>query len=112
MKNLKKNLEFTAKKLPKLATNNWRLLMPSLDENHFLIYQNWINYRSSIREDAERLPECLRLLSKITSQYITEIDYECGSVNEEADAKIRAQEELVNPQIAKLNNDYKRKIKA
>ena len=57
------------------------------------------------------LPECSRLLNKITSQYITELNYEASAATEETDAKIRAQEELVNPKIAKLNKDYKAKIK-
>ena len=60
-----------------------------------------------MREEAERLPECIRLINKTTSQYITEIDYEAEAVKEETDAKIRAQEELVNPQIAKLNKEYR-----
>ena len=57
------------------------------------------------------LPECTRLLNKITSQYITELNYEASAAAEEIDAKKRAQEELVNPKIAKLNKDYKAKIK-
>jgi hypothetical protein len=57
------------------------------------------------------LPECAKLLNKITSQYITELNYEASATTEETDAKIRAREELVNPKIAKLNKDYKAKIK-
>jgi hypothetical protein len=67
--------------------------------------------QSQLREESERLPECIRLVNKTTIQYITEIDYEAAAAKEEADAKIKAQEELVNPQIAKLNKDYNRKIK-
>jgi hypothetical protein len=67
--------------------------------------------QASLREDAEKLPEILRFINRTTSQYVTEINYDSEAVKEEADAKIKAQEEIVNPQIAKLNSEYKHKIK-
>ncbi len=66
---------------------------------------------SGLREEVEMLPECSKLMNKITSQYITELNYEASAATEETDAKIRAQEELANPKIAKLNKEYKAKIK-
>ena len=66
--------------------------------------------QSFLREDAQRLSECLRLINKTTSQYITELDYAAEAVKDEANAKIKAQEELVNPQVTKLNSEYKRQI--
>ena len=66
--------------------------------------------QSFLREDAERLSECLRLINKTTSQFITELDYAAEAVRDETNAKIKAQEEFVNPQIAKLNSKYKRQI--
>jgi hypothetical protein len=66
--------------------------------------------QSFFKEDAERLPECLRRLNKTTSQFITELNYAAEAVADEANAKIKAQEELVNPQIAKINSQYKRQI--
>jgi hypothetical protein len=87
-------------------------LSPTLDENTiFSLIAMFGKLQSSIREEVEMLPECSRLLNKITSQYITELNYEASAATEETDAKIRAQEELVNPKIAKLNKDYKAKIK-
>jgi hypothetical protein len=62
------------------------------------------------RDEALKLPECVRLVNKTTGQYITELDYEAEAVTEEMDAKIRALEEFVNPQLAKINKDYKVKI--
>jgi hypothetical protein len=62
-------------------------------------------------EDAAKLSECLRLMKKTTNQYVTEIDYEAVAAKEEADAKIKAQQEFINPQITKLNREYSRKIK-
>ena len=66
--------------------------------------------QSFLGEEAERLSECLRLINKTTNQFITELDYEAEAVRDEANAKIKAQEEFVNPQIAKLNSEHKRQI--
>ena len=87
-------------------------LSPTLEETAITdMISEFDKLQSQLREEAERLPECIRLVNKTTSQYITEINYEAEAAKEEADAKIKAQEELVNPQINKLNKDYKRKIK-
>ena len=40
------------------------------------------------------------------------MDYAAQAVKDEATAKIKAQEELINPQIVKLNRDYKKRIAA
>ncbi len=94
------------------SQTNGGLLLPTLDENTVSsMIAEFDKLQTTIREDAETLPECLRLVNRTTSQYITEIDYEAAAVKEETDAKIRAQEELVNPQIAKLNKEYRGKIK-
>jgi hypothetical protein len=66
--------------------------------------------QSFLREDAQRLSECLRLINKTTSQYITELDYAAEAARDEANAKIKAQEEFVTPQITKLNSEYKHQI--
>ncbi len=66
--------------------------------------------QSFLKEDSERLSECLRLVNKTTSQYITELDYAAEAVRDEANAKIKAQEEFVTPKIAKLNSEYKHQI--
>jgi hypothetical protein len=91
---------------------NFVPLSPTLDENtisSFLIM--FSKLQSDLIEEVEMLPECARLLNKTTSQYITELSYEASAATEETAAKIRAEEELVNPKIAKLNKDYKAKIK-
>jgi hypothetical protein len=68
--------------------------------------------QSGIREDVDRLKECLRRLSKTTSQYITEIDYAAEDVRDEAEARIKALEEVINPKIATLNSEHKKRIAA
>ena len=68
--------------------------------------------QSSLREDAQRLSECQRLINKTTSQFITELNYAAEAVRDETNAKIKALEEFVSPRIAKLNSGYKKQITA
>jgi len=90
---------------------NLTLLNPTLEESTISSMLSELSkLRLFFKEDADRLPECLRLLTKITSQFATELEYAAQAVEDEANAKIRASEELVNPQIAKLNSDYKHRI--
>lgn len=94
------------------AQANAALLSPALDEPTISsMLTEFDKLQTGLKEETERLPECTRLVNKTTSQYVTELDYEAAAAKEEIDAKIRAQEELVNPKIALLNKDYKRKIK-
>ena len=90
---------------------NLALLKPALEEYAISSMLSELGkLQLFFKEDSDRLPECLRLISKITSQYATDLEYTAQAVKDEANAKIRAREELVNPQIAKLNSDYKHKI--
>src|SRR5665647_1029772 len=87
-------------------------LSPTLDENTISsLIAMFGKLQSGLREEVEMLPECTRLLNKITSQHITELNYEASAAAKETDAKKRAQEEIVNPKITKLTKDYKAKIK-
>jgi hypothetical protein len=87
------------------------LLTPTLEESTVAsMITEMDKLQSFFKEDAEKLPECIRLINKVTSQYVTELDYAAQAVRDEANAKIKAQEELVNPQIATLNTEYKRKV--
>ncbi len=94
------------------AQANAALLLPALEEPAISSTLAELDkLQSGLREESVRLLDCTRIVNKTTSQYITELDYEAAAAKEEADAKIRAQEELVNPKIANLNKQYKRKIK-
>ncbi len=94
------------------AQTNVTLLLPTLEETAIAsMLLEFDKVQTQLREEAEMLPECIGLINKTTSQYITEINYETAAAKEETDAKIKAQEELVNPQISKLNKDYSHKIR-
>ncbi|HSQ48671.1 MAG TPA: hypothetical protein VLL96_03190 [Candidatus Deferrimicrobiaceae bacterium] len=109
----RQEFEVYRKETAEVSSKNWGLLLPSLDEATISAQLSELDkLKNAIREDAQRLPECLRLINKTTGQFITEIDYESAASTEEADAKIKAQEQIVNPQIALLNKNYTRKMKA
>ncbi|MCW3999094.1 MAG: hypothetical protein NWE93_02515 [Candidatus Bathyarchaeota archaeon] len=88
------------------------VLTPLLVEKHITSTLSELDKLQALfREDAEKLPECSRFIAKTTGQYMTEIDYEAAAAKDEADAKIKALEEFINPQVAKLSKEYHRKIK-
>jgi hypothetical protein len=62
-----------------------------------------------LKVEQDNLSDCLHLLEKTTSQYITEIEYETTAATEEANAKIKAQAEFINPLIAELKKTYSKK---
>jgi hypothetical protein len=91
---------------------NAAMFSPALEENAILsMLSEFDKLKASLREEAQRLQECTKLVNLTTSQYITELEYEVAAVKEEADAKIRAQEEIIKPKISQLTKDYKAKIK-
>jgi hypothetical protein len=88
------------------------LLAPTLDEEKISTsLTDFDKLQSQLRDNQTKLAECLSLLRKTSSQYITEIEYEIISATEEANAKIKAQAEFINPQIAAFKKTYSKKIK-
>ena len=86
------------------------LLLPVIEESAISAMLSELDkLKASLIEDQVKLSESLKLL-KNYEPYISEIDFE-AAVKDEADAKIKAQEEFVKPQIAKLTKEYNRKIK-
>lgn len=67
---------------------------------------------ANLSADNDVLKESLKLIKETTSQYLSEIEFEATAVKEEADAKIKATQEFVNPEIVRLTRQYHRKIKA
>ena len=92
-------------------TGSYALLPPMLEEAAISSsLAEIVDLQATAREDAEKLAECLRLINRTTNQYVTELDYAAEAVKDEANAKIKAQEEFINPKIAALNSQYKRRI--
>ncbi len=105
--------EFTAyyKEAAEITTST-PLLTPILEEREISnTLLDLEKLQTFLKADADKLSECLRILNKTTRQYLTELDYEAAAAREEADAKIKAQEEFVKPQIARIIKEYNSKIK-
>jgi hypothetical protein len=88
------------------------LLTPMLEESTISANLNEMDkLQTYFREEYDRLREILSLISKITSQHIADIEYEAEAAREEVNAKIKAQEEFINPKISKVVKKYKKIIK-
>jgi hypothetical protein len=93
-------------------TANAATLPPLLDEQTITATLAELDKLLSFyADDGAKLQDCIKQVKKTTGQYVTEIDYEASAAKEEADAKIKAQQEFINPQIAKLQKEYNRKTK-
>jgi len=93
-------------------TQSDALLAPTLEEATIATtIQELCKLEETLRSEEEKLDKCRQFLKKTTNQYITEIDYQIAATTEEADAKIKAQEEQDKPQTTKLNKEYSRRIK-
>jgi hypothetical protein len=119
IKNLFNNLDFIRefdafrKEATEILGPNAKIatLTPNLKESEISSIIAEINrLQLSLKENAEGFRDALRLINKTTSQYVTDLDFAVEAIKDEANAKIKAQEELINPKIVKLNNDYKREI--
>ncbi len=64
----------------------------------------------SLREEAAGLKRGMRLTNKITRHYIREVRVNALAGREEFEARIKEQEEIVAPQVAKIREDYDSQI--
>jgi len=109
----KKEFALYRKEALETTQQNQGLLTPNLGESEIANSLNELEtFLNGFREDADILSECLRQINRLTIQYVTELDYAAQAVKDEATAKTKAQEELINPQIAKLSSYYKKRIAA
>ncbi len=93
-------------------TTEMPLLEPTLKLNTILSDLSEMDkIQTYLKADAEMLSKILEVMHKTTNQYISEILFEETASAEEVDAKIKAQEEFIKPQIAKLTREYKVKLK-
>ncbi|MGD6850847.1 MAG: hypothetical protein ACQCN6_02165 [Candidatus Bathyarchaeia archaeon] len=107
----KSEFKFYRKEAVELLSSE-AMLLPQLEEPAITARLVELDkLQANLQADQEKLVECLRFVKKTTGQYLTEIDFEAAAATEEINAKIKAQEEIVKPQIAKLNKEYHKKIK-
>jgi myosin heavy subunit len=87
------------------------LLLPVLEEKAITTTINQIEtLQVALREKIEKLKQLSELISKTIKGYIEGFNFESKSIAEEAEAKIRAQKEIINPKIEKLNSNYKKQV--
>ncbi|HSV48746.1 MAG TPA: hypothetical protein VLH35_00395, partial [Candidatus Acidoferrales bacterium] len=66
---------------------------------------------AALAADDAKLNEALKLMKKTTSQYLTEIEFDAAATKDEMDAKIKATQEFIIPEVARLTKEFNRKIK-
>ena len=64
----------------------------------------------SFKEEAAGLNRSMRLTNKITRHYMREMRVNALAVKEEFETRIKEQEELVTPQVARIREDYDHQI--
>ncbi len=67
--------------------------------------------KTYLEQDTETLQQVVEATNKTTSQYLQELDFIVGASKDEFDAKIKAQEEFIKPQIIKFTKETKAKTK-
>jgi hypothetical protein len=100
----------------KEATETWSqpnlgLLAPVLKETDAVAVVSQIEtLQFAFREKTEKLKGLTGLISKTSKGYVEGLHFESDAVTDEAEAKIKAQKEIINPKIEKLTYEYKKKI--
>lgn len=87
--------------------SNSALLKPTIQESTVTATLNQATgLYASFREETEKLEQLVQSVNKATIRYVTELQFEAEAVKDEAQAKLKAQEEIINPKIASLNTQY------
>lgn len=90
---------------------NVALLSPTIDESTIsFISQELEKLHFSFKEDLDRLHRCMKFINKATQHYSRELRSKANAVKEEFEVKIRAQEEIVAPKVARVKEDYDHQI--
>ncbi len=88
------------------------LLSPILEESIInSTLQTLEKTLATLAADDEKLAEAQKTMRKATIQYLSEIEFDATAAKEEADAKIKATQEFVGPEVAKITKEYNRKMK-
>lgn len=94
-----------------LTEPNLGLLEPILKETEADSIVDQIETgQAAFKEKTEKLRQLTGLISKTTKEYLEALHFEAQAVADEAEAKIKAQKEIINPKIQKLTDEYKKQI--
>ena len=87
------------------------LLWPVLEEKKITKTIDHIEtLQLTFKEDIEKLRQLIELVSKTTKEYSEGFNFELKAVEEEAEAKIKAEKEIINPKTEKITINYKKQI--
>ncbi len=87
------------------------LLLPVLKETEATAVADQIEtLQLAFREKTEKLKQLTGLIIKTTKGFVEGLNFESNAVAEEAEAKIKAQKEIINPKIEKLTHEYKKQV--
>ncbi|MCW4007396.1 MAG: hypothetical protein NWF09_01710 [Candidatus Bathyarchaeota archaeon] len=87
------------------------LLSPLLEEASITAALDELKtLHSSLKADHDRLYWCMKFLNKATRHYVKLLHDKAKAVRDEFAVKIKAQEELIEPKITQLKEDYDHKI--
>ncbi|MEJ5326997.1 MAG: hypothetical protein WHU54_01935 [Candidatus Bathyarchaeia archaeon] len=91
--------------------SNVALLSPLLDESSIAAALDELKaLYSSFKASRDKLYWCMKFLDKATRHYVKLLHDKAKAIRDEFGVKIRAQEELIEPKIARLKEDYDHKI--
>lgn len=93
-------------------TSDVELLSSCFNENKInLVISEIEGLQNIFIERTETLKRVMQLIEKTTSQYVVDLQFKAEALKDEAGAKIRAQEEIINPKIAAFTKEYQSRIK-
>ncbi len=91
--------------------SNVALLSPIIEESTISsILDEFKTLYLSFKEDIDRLHRCMKFMNKAAGHYVKVLRSKTKAVKEEFGVKISAQEEIVDPRVAHLKEDYDHRI--
>ena len=83
------------------------LLTPTINESAISPEIHELENRHlSLRENVENLTRCMKLLNRMTHQYVKELRDKVRTIKVDFDVRIREEEEVVAPRVNQLKDDY------
>jgi hypothetical protein len=87
--------------------SNIGLLPPTIDEAVISSEIHELDkLHLALRESVENLTRCMKLLNKVTHQYVKELRDKAKTVKDDFDVRIREEEEVVAPRVSQVKDDF------
>ncbi len=87
------------------------LIFPTIDKLAISsILRDLISLHSSLKKDLGGLNQCIKFINEATQHYVKVLRGKSKAIQEQFDVKINAQEELVNPKVDYLKENYDHQV--